>query len=152
ACPCPALGELADEADGEAGGVPDDLDGEALSARDCAAVGKNFVDPLCPLCILPRGLDPEGQEVSVHCLAAGELQGKLLLCLPAASWRHKVAERTVPRGFLSKVFGAEVAAAASTGQSELPGRRFEFGWACARATPKPRFKLLLPLVDALAEL
>ncbi|CAE7770145.1 unnamed protein product, partial [Symbiodinium necroappetens] len=99
------------------------LDGEALAARDCACVGEGFLDPLAPLCVLACGEDEEGFPVTVHCVVVGDVQGKLLICLPAAAWRRKVAKRTVPRGFLSKVIAAEVAAASGAERAvELPGQ------------------------------
>ena len=100
--PCQPAGEMEEEAA--------DLDGEALAARDCACVGDGFLDPFAPLCFLACGEDEEGFPVTVHCVVVGDVQGKLLICLPAAAWHRKVAKRTVPRGFLSKVIAAEVAA------------------------------------------
>ena len=100
-----------------------DLDGKALAARDCACVGDGFLDPLAPLCFLACGEDEEGFPVTVHCVVVGDVQGKLLICLPAAAWHRKVAKRTVPRGFLSKVIAAEVAATSVSDRAvEIPGQ------------------------------
>ena len=100
-----------------------DIDGDALAARDCACVGEGFLDPLAPLCFLACGEDEEGFPVTVHCVVVGDVQGKLLICLPAAAWHRKVAKRTVPRGFLSKVIAAEVAAASVADRAvEIPGQ------------------------------
>ena len=146
------------------------LDGEALSARDCSAVGENFVDPHCPLCLLPCGSDAEGLPVLVHCLVVGEVQGKLLVCLPAASWHRKVAKRTIPRGFLSKVFGAEVVVAALSDRATEAAGQTARVWLglCEGSTEStiqvsdedttvpfgalPAGELVVPLVDALVDL
>ncbi|CAE7631907.1 unnamed protein product, partial [Symbiodinium microadriaticum] len=99
-----------------------DIDGDALAARDCACVGEGFLDPLAPLCFLACGEDEEGFPVTVRCVVVGDVQGKLLICLPAAAWHRKVAKRTVPRGFLSKVIAAAVAAASVADRAvEIPG-------------------------------
>ena len=146
------------------------LDGEALSARDCSAVGENFVDPHCPLCLLPCGSDAEGLPVLVHCLVVGEVQGKLLVCLPAASWHRKVAKRTILRGFLSKVFGAEVVVAALSDRATEAAGQTARVWLglCEGSTEStiqvsdedttvpfgalPAGELVVPLVDALVDL
>ena len=113
--PCQPAGEMEEEAA--------DIDGDALAARDCACVGEGFLDPLAPLCFLACGEDEEGFPVTVHCVVVGDVQGKLLICLPAAAWHRKVAKRTVPRGFLSKVIAAEVAAASLADRAvEIPGQ------------------------------
>ena len=86
-------------------------------------MGEGFLDPLAPLCFLACGEDEEGFPVTVHCVVVGDVQGKLLICLPAAAWHRKVAKRTVPRGFLSKVIAAEVAAASVADRAvEIPGQ------------------------------
>ena len=106
-----------------AGEMEEDLagvDGEVLAA---ACVGEGFLDPLAPLCFLACGEDDEGFPVTVHCVVVGDVQGKLLICLPAAAWHRKVAKITVPRGFLSKVIAAEVAAVSMLDRAaELPGQ------------------------------
>eukprot|EP00439_Symbiodinium_sp_Y106_P068165 s2190_g11.t1 len=86
------------------------VDGEELSARDAVCAGEDFVDLHAPLLLLQCGEDEEGNPVTVQALAIGEVQGKLLLALPAAAWHRKVAKRSVPRGFLTKVVAVEVAA------------------------------------------
>ncbi|CAE7224263.1 unnamed protein product, partial [Symbiodinium sp. CCMP2456] len=144
------------------------LDGEALTARDCACVGEGFLDPLAPLCVLACGEDEEGLPVTVHCLVAGDVQGKLLICLPAAAWHRKVAKRTVPRGFLSKVIAAEVASASIADRgAEIAGQvvRVWMGFCegeaersiqVSDATPSvpfgvlPNGELLVPFVEAVA--
>ncbi|CAE7385001.1 unnamed protein product, partial [Symbiodinium sp. KB8] len=162
ALPCRTVGEMEEEGEG--------IDGEKLSARDCTAVGEGFLDQLCPLCILPCGQDEEGAEVTVHCVVVGDIKGKLLICLPSASWHRTVARRTVPKGFLSRVFAAEVAAASLADRSaEVPGQilRVWLG-SCeveaenllevSDATPSvpfgalPSGELLVPSIDVLAEI
>ena len=147
-----------------------EIDGETLTPRDCAAVGEGFLDPLCPLCLLPCGDDELGAPVSVHCLVVGEVQGKLMICLPAAAWHRTIARRTVPKGFLSKVVAAEVAAAALGDRAnEIAGVTVRvwlgFCEGDAEATllvsdsapsvcfgTTPAGEVLVPLVEALAEL
>ena len=158
---CPLAGKMEEEAE---------LDGETLTPRDCAAVGEGFLDPLCPLCLLPCGDDEHGAPVSVHCLVVGEVQGKLMICLPAAAWHRTIARRTVPKGFLSKVVAAEVAAAALGDRAnEIAGVTVRvwlgFCEGDAEATllvsdsppsvcfgTTPAGEVLVPLVEALAEL
>ena len=109
---------------GEMNEMDGDLDGEAMSARDyCAAVGDGFVDQFCPLCILSCGQDQAGAEVKVHCLVVGDIKGRLLICLPCAAWHRSVAKRTVRKGFLTRVFGAEVAVVSITDRAaEVSGQ------------------------------
>ncbi|CAE7600178.1 unnamed protein product, partial [Symbiodinium necroappetens] len=162
ASPCPTVGEMEEEVEG--------VDGEKLSARDCAAVGEGFLDQLSPLCILPCGQDEEGAEVTVHCVVVGDIKGKLLICLPSASWHRTVARRTIPKGFLSRVFAAEVAAVSLVDRSvEVPGQtlRVWLGFCeleaealleVSDASPSvpfgalPSGELLVPSIDVLAEI
>ena len=87
-----------------------EVDGEALTARDSIVAGEDFVDLFAPLLVLLCGDDEAGAPVTVQALAIGEVQSKLLIALPAAAWHRKVARRTVPRGFLTKVVAVETAA------------------------------------------
>ena len=155
--PCQPAGEMEEEAA--------DIDGDALAARDCACVGEGFLDPLAPLCFLACGEDEEGFPVTVRCVVVGDVQGKLLICLPAAAWHRKVAKRTVPRGFLSKVIAAAVAAASVADRAvEIPGQAvrvwlgfcearpsnpFRFPMVCRRSALGP-LDLLVPFAEALA--
>ena len=112
---CQLLGEMEEEAG--------DQDGEPLNARDAAAVGEGFLDQLCPLLVLHCGENAEGAPVTVQALCVGDVGGRLLLALPAAAWHRTIARRTVPKGFLSRVFGAEVVACSGKDRaSEVPGR------------------------------
>ncbi|CAE7225139.1 unnamed protein product [Symbiodinium sp. CCMP2592] len=114
--------------------------------------------------------DEAGAEVKVHCAVVGDIKGKLLICLPGAAWHRVVAKRTVPKGFLTRVFGAEVAVVAITDRAvEIAGQsvRVWLGY-CepeaegsiegSDATPTvpfgalPTGELLVPSVDVLAEL
>ena len=88
----------------------EDLEGDPLSLRDVLATGEGFVDHECPLLLLDCGQDAEGLPITVHCMGIGDIGGLVLLAFPATAWHRKVAKRTVPKGFLSKVFAAEVAA------------------------------------------
>ena len=147
-----------------------DPDGDPLNARDAAAVGEGFVDQLCPLLLLHCGENSEGAQVTVQALCVGDVGGRLLLALPAAAWHRTIARRTVPKGFMTKVFGAEVSACSEKERTaEVPGQTLRIWLGCCEAsaedslevsddTPTVPFGLLpsgealLPFVDSLAEI
>ena len=142
---CQLLGEMEEEA-GE-------QDGEPLGARDAAAVGEGFLDQLCPLLLLHCGENAEGAPVTVQALCVGDVGGRLLLALPAASWHRTIARRTVPKGFLSRVFGAEVAAWIWLGFCEGSAEdslEVSDDPATVPFGLMPSGESLLPLVDSLA--
>ncbi|CAE7636023.1 unnamed protein product [Symbiodinium sp. CCMP2456] len=159
---CQLLGEMEEETA--------DQDGDPLNARDAAAVGDGFLDQLCPLLVLPCGEDANGAPVTVQALCVGDVGGRLLVALPAAAWHRTIARRAVPKGFISRVFGAEVAVCSRKDRaSEIPGQtiRIWLGFCESSAEDTlevsdedvtvpfgllPSDKPLLPLVDSLAEI
>ena len=110
----------------------EDLEGELLSLRDVLATGEGFVDHECPLLLLDCGQDAEGLPITVHCMGIGDIGGLVLLAFPATAWHRKVAKRTVPKGFLSKVFAAEVAAVSFSDPLLWRGRPSGCGWVSAK--------------------
>ena len=148
---------------GEMEEEPGEYDGDALSPRDAVAAGEDFVDLFCPLLCLRCGEDEEGNQVSVQAVAVGEVQGKLLIAVPAAAWHRKVAKRSVPRGFMTKVFAAETAVCTVQDRgSEVEGQvvRIWLGYCEPSAESAleisdgwlPSGESLLPFVEALAEI
>ena len=149
---------------------PGEFDGDALSPRDAVAAGEDFIDLFCPLLCLRCGEDEEGNQVSVQAVAVGEVQGKLLIAVPAAAWHRKVAKRSVPRGFMTKVFAAETAVCTLQDRgSEVEGQvvRIWLGYCEPSAESAleisdeepvvgfgrlPSGEPLLPFVEALAEI
>ncbi|CAE7216755.1 unnamed protein product [Symbiodinium sp. CCMP2456] len=145
-------------------------DGDPLNARDAAAVGDGFLDQLCPLLVLPCGEDASGAPVTVQALCVGDVGGRLLIALPAAAWHRTIARRAVPKGFISRVFGAEVAVCSRKDRvSEIPGQtiRIWLGFCESSAEDTlevsdedvtvpfgllPTGEPLVPLVDSLAEI
>ena len=89
---------------------PEDFDGDPVSARDALAAGEGFVDSLCPPVLLKCGADEGDEAVTVQALVVKEMDGRLVLAVPASAWHRKVSKRTLPKGFLTKVAQAEVAA------------------------------------------
>ncbi|CAE7253194.1 unnamed protein product, partial [Symbiodinium sp. CCMP2456] len=99
--------------------VPDEetVDGDPLTARDALAAGDGFEDAVCPLAVLRCGVDDAGQEVLVQGLLVKEVEGRLVLAIPASAWHKKVNRRTLPKGFMTKVGAAEVLACAASSRS-----------------------------------
>ena len=87
-----------------------DYDGDPVTARDALAAGEGFVDSFCPPALLKCGVDEGDEAITVQALVVRELEGKLVLAVPASAWHRKVSKRTLPKGFLTKVAAAEVAA------------------------------------------
>ena len=87
-----------------------DYDGDPVTARDALAAGEGFVDSFCPPALLKCGADEGDEAITVQALVVRELEGKLVLAVPASAWHRKVSKRTLPKGFLTKVAAAEVAA------------------------------------------
>ncbi|CAE7213529.1 unnamed protein product [Symbiodinium microadriaticum] len=88
-------------------------EGRPLSPRDALAAGEGFEDLECPLAMIQCGTAADGADVLVTALLVRELDGKLVLAVPSSAWHRKVQKRTLPKGFMSWVGGAEVAACAS---------------------------------------
>ena len=95
-----------------------EIEGEPLLARDVLVAGEGFVDLHAPLLLPPLGADSSGQPVSVQAVGVGELADKLLVAFPGVAWHRKVAKGTVPKGFMSRFFAAEVAACASSDRAQ----------------------------------
>ena len=91
-----------------------DFDGDPVSARDALATGEGFVDAFCPPALLKCGADEGDAAITVQALVVREVDGKLVLAVPASAWHRKVSKRTLPKGFLTKVAAAEVAACAAS--------------------------------------
>ena len=91
-----------------------DFDGDPVSARDALATGEGFVDAFCPPALLKCGADEGDEAITVQALVVREVEGKLVLAVPASAWHRKVSKRTLPKGFLTKVAAAEVAACAAS--------------------------------------
>ena len=90
-----------------------------LTLRDALACGEGFQDNLCPLSLLRCGLDGAGEEISVQVLIIMEVDGKLVVAVPASAWHKKIVRRTVPRTFLSKVAAALVASCAADDRNTI---------------------------------
>ncbi|CAE7925949.1 DNAJ1, partial [Symbiodinium necroappetens] len=97
--------------------IAETVDGDPLTARDALAAGDGFEDALCPLAVLRCGVDDAGQEVLVQGLLLKEVEGRLVLAIPASAWHKKVNRRTLPKGFMTKVGAAEVLACAASSRS-----------------------------------
>ncbi|CAE7946657.1 unnamed protein product, partial [Symbiodinium sp. KB8] len=91
-----------------------DFDGEPVTARDALASGEGFVDSFCPPALLRCGADEGDEAITVQALVVREVEGKLVVAVPASAWHRKVSKRTLPKGFLTKVAAAEVAACAAS--------------------------------------
>ena len=91
-----------------------DYDGEPVTARDALASGEGFVDSFCPPALLRCGSDEWDEAITVQTLVVREVEGKLVVAVPASAWHRKVSKRTLPKGFLTKVAAAEVAACAAS--------------------------------------
>ena len=102
---------------GEMAEVDLEVEGEPLTPRDVLVAGEDFLDLHAPLLVLPLGSDASGLPVSVQALAVGEVANKLLVGFPGLAWNRQVAKRTVPKGFMTKVFAAEVAACSMENRS-----------------------------------
>ncbi|CAE7260782.1 unnamed protein product [Symbiodinium microadriaticum] len=94
--------------------VKGDFDGDPVSARDALATGEGFVDAFCPPALLKCGADEGDEAITVQALVVREVDGKLVLAVPASAWHRKVSKRALPKGFLTKVAAAEVAACAAS--------------------------------------
>ena len=80
------------------------------------------------------GADDDGSPITVHCLAIGDV------ALPASTWHRKVAKRAVPKGFLSRVFAAEVGVCtASDRDLALPDQRIKVWLGYCEAHCEERF-------------
>ncbi|CAE7935443.1 unnamed protein product, partial [Symbiodinium necroappetens] len=60
-----------------------------------------------------------GAEVLVTAVLVREQEGKLIMAVPSSAWHRKVTKRTLPRGFMSRVGAAEVAACVSTDRRDV---------------------------------
>lgn len=94
-------------------GMSDEEEGRPLSPRDALASGDGFEDLECPLAMIQCGTASDGAEVLVAAVLVRELDGRLVLAVPSSAWHRKVQRRTLPKGFMARVGGAEVLACAS---------------------------------------
>ena len=97
-------GEMASDED------PGDLDGEPIGVREALAVGEDFQDLACPVLEVTCGDDADGLPVNLNAIAVGFAAERVVVAVPRSAWHRKVAKRMLPKGFLNRMFGAEVAA------------------------------------------
>ena len=71
-----------------------------------------------------------GVEKSLYIIPIVELDGKLLVALPAEAWDRTVARRLVPRTTLGKAIKVSVVCSAvkQTGRSLWQKRTLSYGW------------------------
>ena len=98
--------------------MSDEEEGQPLAPRDALAVGEGFQDLHCPLALVRCGSQADGSELCIAAIVIREHEGKIVLAVPGSAWHRQVARRTLPKGFLTKVCGAEVAACGSALRSE----------------------------------
>ncbi|CAE7270722.1 unnamed protein product [Symbiodinium sp. CCMP2592] len=86
------------------------LDGAPLDPRDLAVAQPEGPDSSYLVGALP--LAPGGEEGTGSCeaIVISEVDGRLVVAVPAGAWARKLADRRLPRTALSKVVSVEVAA------------------------------------------
>ena len=57
-------------------------------------------------------------EVVITAIAVKEQNGRIVLAVPSSAWHRQVFRRSLPKGFMTKVCAAEVAACGSALRSE----------------------------------
>ena len=98
--------------------MSEEEDGQPLGVRDVLAAGEGFEDPQCPLAVVRFGSQADGSEVVITAIAVKEQDGRIVLAVPSSAWHRQVSRRSLPKGFMTKVCAAEVAACGSALRSE----------------------------------